>query len=142
MTIHRITDHEKAAIVCAILDNRSSDEDPPKKAVVDLKTIMERQLHNFVSTRAFGLFEALEISTTFLQEDPASWNSLESYKFGKRTVNALTVVNDHTERGVALVQDYSGQMTKDEQQLQFLLQVVEEHRRRYPDPTKKSLLTD
>jgi hypothetical protein len=136
------SDQEKSAIVFAIRDNPSTDEDPPKKAVVDLKTIKHRQLHSFVSAKSIGLFEALKISTTFFQEDPVLWNGLESYQLAKRTVNALAVVNDHAERGVALVQDYSGLLTKDEQQLQFLLQVVEEHRQRYPDATKKCLLTE
>ena len=136
-----ISHQEKSAIIKAIQDNTANDdEDPPKKAVVDSKTIKDRQLHSFASTRSGDIFKSLNIATTFLQEDPALWSSLESFQVAKKTVNALTVVNDHAERGVALVQDYSGLLTQDEQQLQFILQVVEEHRRRYPDPTKKALL--
>ena len=41
------------------------------------------------------------------------------------------VVNDQAERGVALIEEFSGHLTKDEEQLQFLLQVVQEHRRAY-----------
>ena len=37
----------------------------------------------------------------------------------------LTIVNDHAECDVALVQEYSGLLTKDEQQLQFVVQVVQ-----------------
>lgn len=138
------TSHEeKSAIIKAIQDNTANDdEDPPKKAIVDLKTINDRQLHSFASTRSGEIFKSLNIATTFLQQDPALWSSLESFQVAKKTVSALTVVNDNAERGVALVQDYSGLLTRDEQQLQFLLQVVEEHRRRYPDPTKKALLAD
>jgi exonuclease VII small subunit len=43
-------------------------------------------------------------------------------------VHAIKVVNDNAGRGVALIKEYSGFLTKNEQQLQFLLQVVEEHR--------------
>ena len=35
------------------------------------------------------------------------------------------VVNDYAERAVKLIQEYNGMQTKDEDQLQFILQVVE-----------------
>lgn len=41
----------------------------------------------------------------------------------------LPCVNDCPERGVALIQNYNETITKDEEQKQFLLQVVEKHRR-------------
>ena len=51
----------------------------------------------------------------------------------------MKVVNDHAERGVALIQEFSGLLTRDEDQLQFLLQVVHEHRKAFPDSNKKTL---
>jgi len=48
-------------------------------------------------------------------------------------------VNDWAERGVALIQHFNRTLTKDEDQLQFLLQVVSDHRRRLPDCTKRKL---
>jgi len=48
------------------------------------------------------------------------------------------VVNDQAERGVALIEEFTGHLTKDEEQLQFLLQVVQEHRRAYPNAQKKT----
>ena len=55
-------------------------------------------------------------------------------------VTALKVVNDTAERGVKLIQDYNLILTKDEEQKQFLLQVVQEHRRLYPDASKKTIV--
>ena len=49
------------------------------------------------------------------------------------------VGNDQAEREVALIEEFSGHLTKDEEQLQFLLQVVQEHRRAYPNAPKKTL---
>jgi len=37
------------------------------------------------------------------------------------------VVNDQAERGVALIEEFSVHLTKDEEQLQFLPQVIQEH---------------
>ncbi|KAK2703548.1 hypothetical protein QYM36_018015 [Artemia franciscana] len=42
-------------------------------------------------------------------------------------------------RGVVLIQEYSGFITQDESQLQFMLQVVNEHRRVYPNSRKQTL---
>jgi hypothetical protein len=115
-------------------------QEPPKKAQVDLKTIKDRELSSFVSNMSKALFELLKLPTTLLDEDPNSWNMLENYyKLAKLTVDGLSVVNDHAERGEALVQQYSGLITKDEQQLQFALQVVQEHRQRYPNALKRNL---
>ena len=51
-------------------------------------------------------------------------------------LSSLRVVDDAAERGVRLVTDYSQILTKDEQQLQLLLQLVEEHRNKFPDMKK------
>jgi len=48
-------------------------------------------------------------------------------------------VNDIAERGVALIQAYSGTLTQDEEQLQYLLQLVETHRKKIPKPTKNAM---
>lgn len=54
----------------------------------------------------------------------------------------MKVVNDHAERGVALIQEYNGYLTHSEEQLQFLLHVVEDHRRIYPDCKKSTLAAE
>jgi len=127
---------DKADVVKAIQDSPPSDEEPLKKPHVDLKTIRDCQLSTFASRRSSSLFEMLKLPVT---EDPISWNTSEDYQLAKCTVNALTVVNNHAERGVALVQEFSGLMTKDEHQLQFALQVINVHRKRYPDQLKRTL---
>ena len=57
----------------------------------------------------------------------------------KLPVHELKVVNGTAERGDALVQAYSGCLTRDEEQLQYLLQVVAGHRQAVPQPTKRYL---
>ena len=127
------------AMIRTIRDISPADEDTIKKTVVDLKTIMDRQLSNIVSKKSLVLFGPLKIRKTFLEEDSASWKTFERNQLARSSVDTLAVGNDHAERGVVLVQGCSGLIRKDEQQLQFLLQVVEEHRRRYPDALKKAL---
>ena len=62
------------------------------------------------------------------------------FPFSFQTVKSLRVVNDVAERAVALVQEYNRCTTKDEEQFQCLLQIVQEHRKQYP--ATKSNKTD
>ena len=57
----------------------------------------------------------------------------------KKIVNGFKVVNDTAERGVKLIQDFNSCLTKDEEQRQFLLQVVSECRKNFPDSSKATL---
>lgn len=54
-------------------------------------------------------------------------------------MSTLSVVNDTAERGVKLMQDFHGLITAEEEQKQFLLRCVQEHRRIFPDCNKKTL---
>ena len=53
----------------------------------------------------------------------------------------IPVVNDLAEHGVALIEQFNSNHTTDENQLQYLLGVVENHREIYPAPAKAILAT-
>lgn len=67
---------------------------------------------------------------------------MPDYHLGLSVVRRMQVVNDFAERGVALIQNYNSILTKDENQKQFLLQVVESHRKRFPDARKSTIISD
>ena len=73
----------------------------------------------------------LRISTDFLSSDPETWENRDDYKKACNIINKLQVTNDNAERGVALVQELNKQITYDEEQFQFLIQVVADHRHQY-----------
>ena len=54
-------------------------------------------------------------------------------------MNGLRVVNDTAERGGKLITDYNSGITKDEEQPQYLLQVVTECLAKFPGCSKASL---
>ena len=58
----------------------------------------------------------------------------ETHDYPTSTVVAHTVagVNDHAERVIVLIHQFSGSLTRNEEQSQFLLQVVAGNRKRYP----------
>ncbi|KAG8193947.1 hypothetical protein JTE90_011497 [Oedothorax gibbosus] len=84
-------------------------------------------------------FLQFKLSTDFLKSDPSMWEQDLSFLKGKNIVRNLRVVNDTAERGVKLIQDYSNTIRKDEKQKQYLLQIISECRKIYPDVRKSSL---
>ena len=78
------------------------------------------------------LLDNLQTDNSFLEEDPEAWILNEAFCIAKKTIQKLPTVNDHAEPGVALIQDYNRQLTTKEDQLQYLLKVVEQHRKDFP----------
>ena len=74
---------------------------------------------------------------SLLSQPPSTCLTDKNYTEMKLTVHELKVVNDTAQRGVALIQAYSGSLTRDEEQLQYLLQVVAAYRQAVPQPTKR-----
>jgi len=52
----------------------------------------------------------------------------------------MKVINDCSERAIALITTYNSSITKDEGQKQFLLRLVDLHRKEYPEATKATLM--
>lgn len=55
-------------------------------------------------------------------------------------VQQLKVVNDTAERSMKLIENYNSIITKNEDQKQFLLQVVRNYHQKYPNRKKSTLL--
>jgi hypothetical protein len=129
-------------MVSAMQSEENQDQDQSKESKrinVDLYSFKDKNLEDFVTAKSMTLIQMMELPNGFLAVDPDLWEDRDDYKQAAETVESLKVVNDHAERGVALIQEYSGLITLDETQLQFLLQVVEDHRRMFPDSRKQTL---
>lgn len=99
-------------------------------------------LEAWVTSGSVKLFSLLstngqEEAESFLSKPPAMWHSNDSYLAMKKKADLLRVVNDCAERGIALIQCYDNTLTQDENQKQYLLQIVHKHRSKIPVPTKK-----
>lgn len=108
----------------------------------EIGKVHEKSLHNFVNKNSWRIFEALNIQDDFLHSSPSEWKKFESYRDGERKVKCLKIINDCAERGVALISEYNQLITKDEEQKQFLLQVVEAHRKKFKDTKKITLVNN
>jgi hypothetical protein len=131
----------KIDLVAGLMKPVSSDV-CPKRVELQPKDVQSSKLADFVTCNTRLFFERLEIAQNFLDKDPQEWNADEDYIRAKQFLSNLRVVNDVAERGVALIEQYKSILTKDEEQKQFLLQVVEDHRRRFPDSAKNTLVAE
>ena len=80
------------------------------------------------------------MDNSFLLEDVDRWPELPSYINAKRIAESLKVINDSAERAIALATTFNSSLTKDEEQKQYLFQVVGEHRKSFPNSKKTTLL--
>lgn len=101
-----------------------------------------KNMDSFISKKSLNFFSRFNIDTSFLQHSPENWDSLDSYVKGREIVESLKVVNDTAERSVKLMQEFHGLITKDEQQKQYIFQCVEEHRKKYPNCQKTTLMKE
>ena len=107
---------------------------------INSAALATKTVASFVTLSSKQLFKILDLDSGFLNMDPASWED-SRYQAAALVVRELRVVKDFGERGVALMRAYNLALTKDEDQRQFLLQVGEDHRKRYPDARKSTATT-
>lgn len=139
---NNVSDEIKKKMCTAMLRNPQSQLIKDKRYIVEVKNLesfLEKDLSAFVSKKSLTLFQIFDLPYDFLEVDVGAWSKTESYKENLEFFRELTVVNDVAERGIALIEEYNNCLTKNEDQLQYLLQVVQEHRRRFPNFNKETL---
>src|SRR6218665_2399477 len=119
---------------------RVGEEDPPKRILVDQSTIPGKRLSSFVTSNIQNFVQVLAIPDSFLATDPDTWLSNSDYMVVEDIARQFRVVNYTAGRGVTLMQEFNALLTKDKEQTQFAIQVIKEHRKRYPDSKKNVLL--
>lgn len=106
---------------------------------ISLIIVSDKTLDCFASSNSKNLFLRLKIDSSFLQESVSTWKQNEAFLEAKAKVSCLKAINDVAERAVKLMQDFHGKITASEEQKQFLLRNVQEHRKLYPDCKKETL---
>ena len=122
------------------LDSNQTEISSKRIVLKDVKNYINIGIENFISSQSRNFFSRFHISTDFLQKDPSVWETDETYKNALEIIKNLKVVNDSAERGVKLITEYNSLLTKDENNKQFILQVLEDYRRCYPDASKSTLM--
>lgn len=100
---NKVSTQEKIRMVQQLTRQASARTENSIKRTTDIDNIPDMQLHQFISSRSFFLFERLELDTAFLNENPENWNNMSSFKNAKKTIEELlNVVNDSSERALQL----------------------------------------
>ena len=95
------------------------------------------ELADFVGERSTVPFTLLGVPHTFLLLP--DWSTSSDYEKMKTALRDLSPLNDSCERALGLVTTINTKMTRDETSFQELVQVVEAHRKKYSNLTKKDL---
>lgn len=103
------------------------------------KNLLNYDLSDFVSHQTNSLFSSFDLESDFLELDPSTWADDVQYETAVDFFKHLFVVNDAAERGVKFMKDYNRYLTRDDKELQFILQVVDQYRHKYPSHYKYKL---
>jgi hypothetical protein len=97
------------------------------------------KLLDLIGPNSWFLLCSLGVNTSWLGQPAKSWHLDSGYLEAKDFVQHLKVVNDISERAVQLIQSFATTITNDETQKEYLLQVVEHHRKTVPNFQKSTL---
>jgi len=97
------------------------------------------RLGDFATNQTYNIFNRLDMDSSFLLVHPGQWNDVETFQAAKCRIQQLQVVNDTAERGVKLFEAYNTLLTNDEEEKQFLLQVVKANRKAVPTEARCSM---
>ena len=131
---------------CNIVDHMCQTYDPEVQwNVRTLKADKSRdlstaQLSDLVNSSSVPALHSLGVDMDFiLSSDPHTWSTSAVFQQAQSIACSLTVVNDAAERSIALMSNFNQSITKNEAEMQTLLQVVADHRQRLPDTRKSTL---
>ncbi|KAL4092416.1 hypothetical protein QTP88_026917 [Uroleucon formosanum] len=136
----------KRKMVKALNNEKSTSEmlSTTQRIIISPKNaneLLEKEIEDFVCVKTNNLFKRFAINTDFLKLDPSTWRSNEDFQKLIVLLKKIPVINDVAERGVQLIEEYNDKITKDESQKQYLLQVVSDYRKKFPDHKKETLIT-
>jgi len=140
---NKVSDEEKKLIVEAMIH---SEDDWSvrgiKCSVAKCDQLEKRQLHELVTSSSAAALRLLGLNIVVLSgTDPQTWEEIAEFRETKAVVTSMKVVNDSAERSVALMSTFNQSITKTESEMQKLIQVVEDNRKRLPDCRKSTLMT-
>ncbi|KAF0767746.1 Uncharacterized protein FWK35_00009585, partial [Aphis craccivora] len=150
VALHKFRDHLwyliPEAVALAFFDKTVSNESKRKMIIkLNFKThsnekikqlsLNESEIPEFVKKE----IEFFVSNTEFLLNDPSDWSENLSFQNAFKTVSKLKTVNDTAERGIKLIEDYNSILTTNEEQKQYVLQIVSDYRKIFPNCKKQTL---
>ena len=95
--------------------------------------------NTLIGQKSWTVFNLLGHNADWLKQSPAEWAKDEEFNEANTILRNLKVVNDPAERAIKMITEYASSITHNEEEKQYLLQIVENHRNLIP-VVKKSVL--
>jgi len=95
--------------------------------------------NTLIGQKSWTVFNLLGHNADWFKQSPAEWAKDEEFKEANTILRNLKVVNDPAERAIKMITEYASSITHNEEEKQYLLQIVENHRNLIP-VVKKSVL--
>lgn len=92
-------------------------DDPPKRATVDLQVLQGKSLANFTTKHSRMLLKNLKWPDGCLQSPATQWGENADFQTANAFASTLAATNVNAERETVLVQEFCGLLTKDKMQL-------------------------
>ena len=124
---------EKRKMISNLWNNQGSQE--PRNRIFQRQNNSLCTIADFVTTTK-KFFEILNIDIGFFDKAPENWTREVTCIQARICVSSPQVTNDLAEREVALMKSFNDALVRDEDQEQFVLQVVEYHKKIYGQPLK------
>lgn len=128
----------KLKMVQSIKQRGSTIANRKRFSPINFNSISSKDMSDFITDYSSTFFERFQLSSTFLDSNIELWETSDSYQESRKVVENLKVVNDVAERGVALIEKFNKCLTRNEDQLQYLMQVVQRHRTSHPTCQKNT----
>ena len=132
---------ETKKLMLAVMEDDAPEHPPKRPRIASNAFLGDRGIEQFCTANSKRLLHIFGLSDEVLSKDPDELREDMTFQHALAAVTGLAVVKDRAERGVALIQDYNGRLTKGEEQLQFLLQVVSDHRKKFPNCVKEAIIS-
>lgn len=118
---------------------RDSMETVPRRPDIHQIKIMEIDLADFVKKRSRNIFAILCLPDGFLSKDPDIWINRNDIMAALTIAQSSATTNDHAEQYVTSIQECTkSDRFRNEDQLQFAMQVIESNRKEYPNAKKST----
>lgn len=108
----------------------------------DNNNLHKKTLAVLIGCQSFNALKSFHLNLDFMYNlKPQKWIESEDYKIAKSFIDSINVVNDAAEKSMALITTYNESLTRNEDEKQLVLQVVEDHRKRVKNCKKSTLST-
>lgn len=113
-----------------------TEAEPVKRIVISnteshILGLIQSDISDFVTSNTMNFFHRFDIDTEIFHYDPSTRLLREDYIEARNRLKNVKVVNDSAERGVKIISDYIKILSKDENEKQWIVLVVQELRKMY-----------